>query len=412
MRVWWWPLLCCVTVAVGEPVADDCFWLRLLPPVRGQGKRPPDEHHRAPWEPVMVDGKVVGERLYDDATGRRTSEYGLDEAGSYHGISRGWHPNGRRRSFSTCRHGLLEGPAVVWTEDGRVRKQMLWFLADQQVSLEAYQAALARDPTLPPYDLVEHLDDEPKPVKIGPPVAGPPVVALPVELCWSPSQDFSAAGMVPAAPYGTRALVARLTYPRLPADADVRVVWTLAGQAEPLLVQTARLAAAGAVFEAAATAAAGTVFLPGTYAAEMTIDGLGTGRGSLPVAAPQSLANRPPAEVYAAALEDVAAALQAFQQGDLPGAATAAERGLGPVQGVLAAAPELVDVQVVWELLQALSAIGQVTVASQTVRQDEALDWAARAVGHARYVAEHGTEALFQRAGQELVEALAPQLKR
>ena len=405
-------------------VVDDdggCFWMYLVPNVPSPNRQPTDATHDMPWAPVIVQGIVVGERYYDPQTGRLVGDCTVDAQGRRHGIIRGWHSNGKRGFFGTVRHGKMVGSACWWDTNGDKQTKHVFYWNDQEVEVDVYEAEVAKDPSLPPACLAMYCNQEPRPVNIGPGSVQPPaqpqvipppptVAQWPVQICWTPGDSFCPGSAGDTAPFGTRTLVAQLTYPKLKGDSPIQVVWTVAGNPQPLLSQSARIAADGKIFQAVASLGEVGALAPGQYQVRLTVAGQGEGVGQITISPPPAVGNRNVADVYTIALNDVGAALQAIRDGNGAQAAVAAQRALPPVSTTLANAPELPDVQSVWELMQAVVALGKVMDAANRQQREQAAEWGERLVLHARYAAQHANEALFKQSGQELVDAVAPQI--
>jgi len=233
-----------------------------------------------------------------------------------------------------------------------------------------------------------------------------------LDVYWAPQGAFALVDSAKNIPYGAANLVARLSYAGLKRGAQVTAVWRGPGGPQPLLSQNLTAQADGATLQAIASMPIGQAFAAGEYQVVVTVIGAGQMTARFTVQPAAALADRQPADVYSAALTPLGEAIEAIGAGRLAEAESAARRAAPDLRTALAAAPQLPDLLCALELDQAIIALAELARAAAANQRAQAVAWAERTVAHARYVADHATEAVFRQAGRELADQVGATLPK
>ena len=259
----------------------------------------------------------------------------------------------------------------------------------------------AGEPPLPPADVLRQFFGGASPSSDQP----LPGHGAAVPICWGPNAAFSAVAVTATVPYGPVALVARYDHPPLSRRTQLRVSWYLDDGPEPVSVGDYELERGDGHFDAAMLLA-NQAINPGTYRAVFAMAGQEVGSGQLRITPPQGLDGRDPAEVYLTGLNALQAALQAVDRADAKAAEGHATAALPALATAMAASRQLPDTVATHELAQAVIAVGRMSSAAERGQKASALEWASRALAHARNVQNWASDAQLKSTAKQIADTM------
>lgn len=202
------------------------------------------------------------------------------------------------------------------------------------------------------------------------------------QISWSSLGEFSPVAVTEKTPYGALTLTARYVFVAAAADMPARVEWRLDGSETPVSVADSVITAGAEGLDNSISGGDG-VLPAGAYDVTFIINGTLAAAGTTTIQAPPPIGNRQPAEVYAAALQSMVSALDAYSKEDLQQAGQLAAQAAPGIASALQAAPELPDIIAVSEAAHALIALQRTETAIEAGDVPVATEWATRAASHA-----------------------------
>lgn len=241
-----------------------------------------------------------------------------------------------------------------------------------------------------------------------PPQADQPVSAA--QVCWTPHGEFSAAGIATTVPYGPRGLAAQCDIASS-GGGPWSAAWSYNNSAQPLSAGDCPLAEGSTTIANGLLKAEGPL-LPGVYNVTFTDRGRTIARGKITIAAPPDLAGRDVKAVYLEALKSLDSAIKDVDAGRAQPAARAASASLPLFGTVMMAQPQDQDAVAVYELAQAIVAIGKMEELSTRNVPDQVLDWARRAHAHTSLAAEFAVDGQLKTKARQYTKTLEDALPK
>lgn len=242
-----------------------------------------------------------------------------------------------------------------------------------------------------------------------PPGAGAPTNRpdrpVEVQICSSPFDVFSPAGLVRPVPYGTFSLVARYEHGQLQNPQTVTVQWTHNGQ----VVSTEEMQMTNDSPHLDSAVSAGGGFLPpGDYVVcyQQGTDRLA--QGAISIQQPQPLGGDTQT-VYQNALTEVQKAANAIDEGD----AAAAKGYAEPVVPILASVyynTQSLNALSMYQIARSIVAIGEMEASAADGDTDLSAEWALRAYMHGRLAQVAAEDENIKTAAAFIVTTLETQL--
>ncbi len=210
------------------------------------------------------------------------------------------------------------------------------------------------------------------------------------QVSWSSLGEFSSVAVTDSVPYGALSLTARHVFDAAAVEVPARVEWRLNASQAPVSVGESVIYPGDSVLDNSVSGSDGP--LPaGHYEATFIINGVLTAVGGTTIVPPPPLGGREPADVYAAALQTMVGALDAYAAEDLQKAGTLAAQAVPSIGTAMQVSPQLPDIIAVSEAAHALIALQKTDAAVQAEDITLAAEWATRAASHAN-VADGLTE--------------------
>lgn len=236
----------------------------------------------------------------------------------------------------------------------------------------------------------------------------PPTVQLPVapaQMCWTPHGEFSAVGQATEVPFGPRGLAARWVYGPVNQEAAVDIFWHYNGQ-------EAALSAGEGVLSATVDHVANGIvksegpLLPGRYEVHFEVNGVRRAAGKLTILPPAPAGNKSPQALYTEGLQAVQEAMAKVDAGQAQPAAQAATRALPGLATLMLAQPQEKNPQGLYELAQAIIALGKMDALAPLKQPELVLDWALRCYSHARTAQKVSADPALQTAARQFADTL------
>ncbi len=202
------------------------------------------------------------------------------------------------------------------------------------------------------------------------------------QVSWSSLGEFSSVAVTGNVPYGALSLTARYVFGVAARDVPARVEWRLNGSETPVSVADSVITAGAERLDNSISGGDG-VLPAGRYDVTFTINGILAAAATTTIQAPPPIGNRQPAEVYAAALQSMVSALEAYSKQDLQQAGQQAAQAAPGIATALQADPQLPDILSVSEAAHALIALQRTEIAVDAENIPLAAEWATRAASHA-----------------------------
>lgn len=202
------------------------------------------------------------------------------------------------------------------------------------------------------------------------------------QVSWSSLGEFSPVAVTETSPYGALTLTARYVFTAAAGDMPARVEWRLNGSETPVSVVDSLITAGAEGLDNSISGGDG-VLPAGRYDVTYTINGVLAATGATTIQAPPPIGNRQPAEVYAAALQAMVNALEAYSKQDVQQAGQLAVQAAPGIATALQADPQLPDILSVSEAAHALIALQRTETAVDAGDIPLATEWATRAASHA-----------------------------
>lgn len=202
------------------------------------------------------------------------------------------------------------------------------------------------------------------------------------QVSWSSLGEFSPVAVSETTPYGALTLTARYVFAAAAGDMPARVEWRLNGSETPVSVADSVISAGAEGLDNSISGGDG-VLPAGRYDVIFIINGALAAAGATTIQAPPAIGNRKPAEVYAAAVQTMVNALEAYSKQDLQQAGQLAAQAAPGIATALQADPQLPDILSVSEAAHALIALQKTDMAVDAGDIPLATKWATRATSHA-----------------------------
>ncbi len=233
--------------------------------------------------------------------------------------------------------------------------------------------------------------------------------AAPAQVCWTPHERFSPVGVAAEVPYGPRLLVARYDHPPVAQNTPCQAVWTHEGQ--PLSTGDCTMRP-GEAFVTNGVRRPDAPLLPGVYRCVFRAGGKDLAFAELRILSPAPLGNRQLADVIREGGQHLATALKQVDASQAQAAGAEANQALPLLATAVLANPQGGDVAAMLEIAQSVVAIGRMESTAANQQAAQALDWAERAVAHARTAEGLAADAQLKAAAKQMADTLEQALPK
>lgn len=229
------------------------------------------------------------------------------------------------------------------------------------------------------------------------------------QVCWAPDTNFSEVGVVTQVAYGPRILIARYVHPPVQQDVPLLAVWTHNG---------APLSTGNCVMQSAVGFVTNGVqrseapLLPGLYCVSFRQGNTDLASGQITIVEPAPLGARSFNDVLAEGVRLTQEGLKAVNDTQAQAAAKAASAALPLLATALWSQPANKDLAGMFELAKSLVAIGKMDAAASSQQRPQTLDWANRALAHARNAKSLATDTGLQQVADTMVRTIEPALPK
>ncbi len=240
-----------------------------------------------------------------------------------------------------------------------------------------------------------------------PPAQAKPAVA---EVCWTPHGQFSAEGIAPTAPYGTRGLAARYAQASSSTGQHVRVVWRTAKSKQIVSTGDCTTAPDSSSLENGFIKPA--PLASGVYEVAFTAGGQVLAAGKITVSPPKDVGKRSLKDVDAEARKGAKTALAEIDASHAQSALDAALKAIPLLGAVIKAKPNDNSAAALYELAQMVVAVGKMEALASRQVPDRVLDWGLRAFGHASVAAAVAADPALRSKAQQYADVLQAALPK
>jgi len=232
----------------------------------------------------------------------------------------------------------------------------------------------------------------------------PPAHVVVAKVCWTPHGEFSAVGVTSSVSYGPIGLAAQYNG-SVSSGKQVQAVWKYNSSTEPLSVGDCPITPGVSGVANGFLKPEGPL-LPGVYEVAFVADGTTLAAGKITIQQPMDIGGRNVDEVYLEALKAVDSAIKDIDSSRAQPAAQSAAKALPLLGAVMNARPKDMDAMAVYELAQAILAIGKMDELAPKNLDDQVLDWAMRSFAHASLAESTAVDASLKAKAKEYADTL------